>query len=538
MRFSEIVKTKDWTAEPKKAAPVFPPAKDAAPEKDFSREIETAKKEVEDRLHREFLGKIESMQTEFMRLMESRILEEQKRSEERMKGLEKQRDDTRRQLEDFQKENQTLREVSISLDSEKRQILEAKEKTQQDLQKKIWDLDEQLKQKEVPAEKTPELRPAETPIRQEAPPPAPLIEPPLYQKEDAAPLIIPQLPEMVIDSGIRTRYVALAQAAEKVFERAAEKQPMELSAAERAVSDMVDSTLVEDADFINIVMEPYPAAPHYIYHAANCAVLSALLGMDLHMKKEQLKDLALSALLHDVGLINIRESLDYPGQLTKDTKAEVLKHPQRGAAMLEGVVNEEILKAIHQHHEICNGTGYPEGLAGENIHLYARIISVADSFEAMTHERPYRSKPFDVSHAIKEMVEKGRGLYDRDVMKALLSRIGLYPVNSLVELSNKQIARVIRQNRQFPLSPLVQVEFDEDGNKMKSFPMIELTKNQLIHILGPLNPVASVSKERLERHQRISERLRPQKAVSLWEYLPFVLVSLAIALLIYLILKI
>jgi hypothetical protein len=107
-----------------------------------------------------------------------------------------------------------------------------------------------------------------------------------------------------------------------------------------------------------------------------------------------------------------------------------------------------------------------------------------------------------------------------------------------VELSNKQIARVIRQNRQFPLSPLVQVEFDEDGNKMKSFPMIDLTKNQLIHILGPLNPIASVSKERLERHQRISERLRPQKAVSLWEYVPFVMVSLAIALLIYLILKI
>jgi HD-GYP domain-containing protein (c-di-GMP phosphodiesterase class II) len=413
MRFSEIVKTKDW-ATPKKTAPVFPPVKESLPEKDFLREIESAKKEVEDRLQREFVGKIESMQAEFMRLMESRILEEQKRSEERLKGLEKQRDDARRQLEDFQKENQTLREVSISLDSEKRQILEAKEKTLQDLQKKIWDLDEQLKRKEVPAEKSPETLPAETSLRQETPPPAPFIEPPSYQREDETPAVIPQLPEMVIDSGIRARYDALAQAAGEVFERVAEKQPMELEAALRAVSDMVDSALVEDADFINIVMEPYPAAPHYIYHAANCAVLSALLGMDLHIKKEQLKDLALSALLHDVGLINIRESLDYPGQLAKDTKAEVLKHPQRGAAMLEGIVNEEVLKAVLQHHEIGNGTGYPEGLAGETIHLYARIISVADSFEAMTHERPYRSKPFDVSHAIKEMVEKGRGLYDRD----------------------------------------------------------------------------------------------------------------------------
>ena len=72
----------------------------------------------------------------------------------------------------------------------------------------------------------------------------------------------------------------------------------------------------------------------------------------------------------------------------------------------------------------------------------------------------------DVSSAMKEMVENGRGVYDREVFKALMSRVGLYPVMALVELSNRQIARVIKQNRKFPLSPIVRVEFDESGEKL------------------------------------------------------------------------
>ncbi len=475
--------------------------------------------------------------------MESKLKEEQSRADARATDLERQRDDIHRQLQDFQKENQSLKDATQSLDAEKKNLLEAKEHLVQDLQKKIWELDEQLRHKEEILKRPPEVPVAEEPVKETpAPPPipsAPYVEPPVYREAAYAPApIVPLLPERLVDSDLRKCYEAIVQSAETVFEQTVAERPLDLTNAQRAVAEMVSAVLVDDTDFINMTIEPYPAAGHFPYHAANCAVLSVLLGIDLNVKKDQLKDLALAALLHDLGLVNIRESLDYPGQLTKDTKVEVLKHPERGAALLQGNANEEVVQAVQQHHEIGTGKGYPAGLVGDAIHLYARIINVADSFEAMTHERPYRPKPFDVSHAIKEMVEKGRGLYDREVMKALLSRIGLYPVGSLVELSNKQIARVVRQNRQFPLSPVVQIEFDEDGNKMKSFPIIDLTKNQLIHILGPLNPAVSVSKERLEKHQHAGEKLRPHKEISLWEYVPFVLVSLAIALLIYLILKI
>jgi hypothetical protein len=259
--------------------------------------------------------------------------------------------------------------------------------------------------------------------------------------------------------------------------------------------------------------------------------------VDLGIPEADLQDLSISSFLHDVGLVAIQENLDYPKHLTNEIKKEVMRHPERSAALLAGAVSETVQQALLQHHELPSGRGYPMGLEADKIHLFAKIINAVDSFEAMTHERPYRRRPFDVSQAVKEMVEKERGLYDRDVMKALLNCVGLYPVQSLVELSNKQVARILRQNRLFPLSPVVQIEFDEEGNKLKQMQVLDLMKSPLVHIIGPLHAVPSISKERLEKHHHRSDR-KAKTVTFMGDLIPFVIITTILLLLIFFVLKV
>ena len=212
------------------------------------------------------------------------------------------------------------------------------------------------------------------------------------------------------------------------------------------------------------------------------------------------------------------------------------QHPRKSAQLFEGLLSDATLKAILQHHETLNGKGYPEGLMGKDIHLYARIVQCVDSFEAMTHQRPYRKKALDVNTAIKEIIETGRSIYDRDVLKALMSRVGLYPVMTLVELSNKQIARVVRQNRQFPLSPVVRIEFDEQGSKMKNPPILDLKENQLVHIVGPLSPVVSYGSKEVEKSKK--KPPKQKKWTFIKEIIPFLMIIGLIAFFVYILLKI
>lgn len=106
----------------------------------------------------------------------------------------------------------------------------------------------------------------------------------------------------------------------------------------------------------------------------------------------EMRNLSLSALLHDVGKIAVPESiLDKNGSLTHEEFRIVRKHPEVGAGIIGDIpAYKSIVPAIYSHHERWDGSGYPAGLAGEDIPLFARIISIADVFDAITDDRPYR----------------------------------------------------------------------------------------------------------------------------------------------------
>lgn len=169
------------------------------------------------------------------------------------------------------------------------------------------------------------------------------------------------------------------------------------------------STLVEDRH------------SDYRAHSTRIANMSVAVGRALGMTDEQLEELKLAALLHDVGMLFVPpEVVDASRQLTAEEQAMLQQHPTKGAELAKNAsFNESVQKAIMAHHERLNGSGYPQGLGGLEIPLSARIIAVCDSFDAMTHSRSYRPSMHTMD-AIAELKRGVGGSYDPKVVSALV----------------------------------------------------------------------------------------------------------------------
>lgn len=157
-------------------------------------------------------------------------------------------------------------------------------------------------------------------------------------------------------------------------------------------------------------------------HSERVVAYSLRLGRELGLNEDQLLGLEQGALLHDIGKIGVRDAvLLKPAKLTAEEWVEMRQHTSYGVQILKGV---EFLQAgvpvVGQHHEFFDGSGYPNGLSGENIHIFARIFSVADTLDAMTSNRPYR-KMLSYEAAATEIQRCSGWQYDPRVVQAFLS---------------------------------------------------------------------------------------------------------------------
>ncbi|MGC8813952.1 MAG: HD domain-containing phosphohydrolase [Dictyoglomus sp.] len=177
--------------------------------------------------------------------------------------------------------------------------------------------------------------------------------------------------------------------------------------------------IVKLASDIVEMKDPYTSG-----HQKRVARISVIIGKELGLSQEKIRALAISSLLHDIGKIGIpSEILNKPSSLNPLERRFINIHPEIGYNLLRKIeIISDIAPIVYQHHERINGSGYPKGLKGEEILLEAKIIGVADVFEAMTSHRPYRSAlPIDM--AIKELVENKGTLYDPDVVDAFLKSL-------------------------------------------------------------------------------------------------------------------
>ncbi|PYG85812.1 putative nucleotidyltransferase with HDIG domain [Ruminiclostridium sufflavum DSM 19573] len=176
-------------------------------------------------------------------------------------------------------------------------------------------------------------------------------------------------------------------------------------------------------DSIQTIANAIDARDEYTQgHCTRVAEYSVMIGKELGLEFEELVSLRYAAVLHDVGKIGIRDSiLNSKQKLTKEEFEEMKTHVIKGAKILEQIskTNPDIVYGVKYHHERYDGKGYCESLKGEEIPLFARIIAVADTFDAMTSNRPYR-KEFPEEAAVAELIRGAGTQYDKRVVDAFV----------------------------------------------------------------------------------------------------------------------
>lgn len=210
-------------------------------------------------------------------------------------------------------------------------------------------------------------------------------------------------------------------------------------------------------------------------HSVNVAVLSSMLGSLCHYSKKNLLDLTLGGLLHDVGKLVIPSSiLNKSGSLNEEEFSIIRQHPEAGCQKLRKTKTASalMLAITAQHHERIDGTGYPKQLAGNSIHRFSRIVSIADVYDALTSARPYK-KAYKPYVAYKIMTKCSEGQFDLDLLSLFFDSIALYPIGTILktDLGYGIVKKVEFGHTQ---TPIICVFADEKYNTYSSPTIVNL----------------------------------------------------------------
>lgn len=202
-------------------------------------------------------------------------------------------------------------------------------------------------------------------------------------------------------------------------------------------------------------------------HSVNVMIHSVILAVGLGLNKKEVGKVALAALVHDIGLVFMpSDLLEKKGPLTPEEFDKMKEHPKKGFEFLRDQLNLEatIRMGVLDHHEHYDGSGYPEGKKGDAIHLYARIIAVANKYDSITSDRNYKkAKP--VAEALEYIMGGGGSVFDPEMTKIFIRNINPYPINTLVELSDGNVAAVVEVHRNIYTRPVVQIVRGKDKGK-------------------------------------------------------------------------
>jgi HD-GYP domain-containing protein (c-di-GMP phosphodiesterase class II) len=227
------------------------------------------------------------------------------------------------------------------------------------------------------------------------------------------------------------------------------------------VSDMVEEILSNQNMMVNIV-DIRTFDDYTFCHCLNVAMLSVVIGVVLRLTRKQLHDLALGALIHDIGKVFIDKSiLNKPGKLDREEMNEIKNHSRKGYEYLKECCQmpEDAMLAVLTHHERYDGKGYPQGLKKEEIGLFGRIISVADVYDALVSDRPYR-RAFLPSEAMEYIMSGYANAFDPKVVSAFIRRVAPFPIGTCVELSNGVRGIVVENYEALCSRPRVRVIAD------------------------------------------------------------------------------
>lgn len=231
------------------------------------------------------------------------------------------------------------------------------------------------------------------------------------------------------------------------------------------------SSLTENKVALNLLATTKVYENHVFTHSLNVSLYACQLAIENGLPLKNIEEIGLGAMLHDLGKIYIpKEILNKPGKLTDEEFEQMKSHCELGFEQLKKI-HEIPLPVAHcalQHHERLDGTGYPRGLQSSEIHKYAKILSVADVFDAVTSHREYRAAM--LPHQALEILYGGSGTqFDSQQIQLFKNCIAIYPPGLTVKLNDGRKGIVSKYNFNVVGRPEIRILTDEEGREILPF---------------------------------------------------------------------
>ena len=288
------------------------------------------------------------------------------------------------------------------------------------------------------------------------------------------------------------RYTELVDRLSQIFEKIRKNESVESKAVDQIAQGVLALVREERDAAVSAILGSMAKGSDLARAGVNTAILSSVIGITLKLPPYRLSYLAAGALLHDSGMLRIPDSIvKKNGVLSEDEAQKVRAHPLLSYRIItkELMYPDDVGLVGLQHHERWNAEGYPRKTGGEEIDVLARIVSIADAFEAMVSEKPYRNSMIGYA-AMKALLSDNSRRFDPDILKAFIKSMGIYPLGSTVLLNNSAIAKVIEIHPDAPLRPKLRVIVDEFSKRYEGDEgdIVDLLAEKTLFIARALDP--------------------------------------------------
>lgn len=248
----------------------------------------------------------------------------------------------------------------------------------------------------------------------------------------------------------------------EIFNDAIYNEKINLNQVEIVIQNILDEVATQDG-FFSVINELKSEDEYTYLHSIETSIYSVITGKRLNLSDERLKKLGVGSLLHDIGKIRTpKDVLLKKGKLSEEEFSQIKRHPTDGREILmgSGILDDDILDIVSQHHEKINGSGYPLGLNGDSMNMLSKIVAVSDIYDALTTDRVYRAKlkKYEVIEYLYCLVNTE---LDIDVVSSFSKVIKIYPIGSKVVLNTGETGEIIGLNEDFPLRPIVKILNEE-----------------------------------------------------------------------------
>jgi len=253
---------------------------------------------------------------------------------------------------------------------------------------------------------------------------------------------------------------------------------IETDKVENVVSKMVKS-IFRNQDAL-LSMGRLKKIDEYTYmHSMSVGVIMIAFGKHLGFDKETLQKVGVGAMMHDIGKMHVPQELLISDKKLDDNEYEIMKeHVVHSRSILEKTdgIPPISIQIASQHHERIDGSGYPDGLKGDEISKFGRAAAIADVYDAMTSKRNYQQR-FEPTEVLRKLFEWSEHFYDRQMVQQFIRCVGIYPVGTLVRLESGLLAVILKHGEENLLQPTVKIVYNAMKNRYVKPEIIDLSKN-------------------------------------------------------------